>query len=193
MEQQYRDQAIEIAHWLAEEVKEMPLFESPVAQKLTNRRFDLSKKRKSFDVEGTLDESILPTTSIELAHLDVHDSRRNDVQVVPFRLTTFDIDSEAYQRSVYLNVCGRYRHDIELLQGEDLRSLFTIRAKNEWKGTDSLYEAWMIMKEKPRPQFDFKGFEDKYPEWRKEKVDIIFDNMGQLMAPEMAPEGVLLS
>ena len=119
----------------------------------------------------------------ELAHLSVYDERR-DTQVVPFRLSNFDFRSDAYLRSTYLNVCGRYENDLELLQEENLQELFAMRQRNHWNGRDSLYEAWLLLKGETRYVFDLELFELKYPDWKNEKRGMQFNVEGQIVAPE---------
>ena len=170
MENIYKEQAMMIVHWLASRLQETPLFNEsePISRPKSQKKFALSSRKRTWDVEeSSLNESILTEPSIELAHLDVYEQNRA-TDVPPYRLVTYDIDSQAYHRAVYYCLTGEIERNLNL-SGHDLRKLFETRRKYEWAGKDSLYDAWLILMDQCRPKFNLKLFEERNPGWRELK------------------------
>ena len=51
------------------------------------------------------------------------------------------------------------------LYGED-RQRFTIRHRNEWSGSDTMYDAWLLIAGLQRAGFDYDAFQEIFPKWR---------------------------
>ena len=185
MEVKYRRQAFEIIYWLAEKTKAWPIFDGQMSSPGKRVQFRLlqTKKRK-VDMSSTVTSDALPQNSLELTHLEVYD-RKHLHELVPFRMTSCEINSPQYHRSVYLDVCGRYGDDLHQLDNHDLKTLFTLREKHGWYGRDSLYDAWLLTKSSHRNGFNMEKFEEKFPNWKGKIVEMSFTQEGGLQIPKV--------
>lgn len=173
MELLFRKHAMEIIHWMADFIKDMPLWEDS----------DIRGEELNIDLETSdhytppvinlsdleeVNESILPRSTVVRAHLDVYDTTA-DTQVIPYRLTSngYDVASEEYHRSVYLDIQGKFVELINKDVGYDLEALFRSRRQVGWLGVDSLYHAWLFVNfRRSPPGFSMKLFSQRYPDWR---------------------------
>ena len=185
----FRQRAMEIIHWIATETDGMPLFDDHDIQ--TNFDEDEDEQRLmlaaeeddtpsvpefySLDLSNMryVDESILPRRSIVRAHLDVYDSLE-EPHLPPYRLFSgYDVASEDYHRSVYLNIQD-FSRSVDVNNGIDHETLFTNRYEQSWSGTDSLYHAWLLVNHGRTPKrFSMRTFAQRYPDWKMVKLAIM--------------------
>ena len=175
----FRQRAMEIIHWIAHVTRKMPLFDDHDVN--TNYGQDDGDR---LEVLGTtvvqrnllptinlpalrcVDENVLPHRAIVRAHLEVYDATVDDSNP-PYRLTGFrELDSEEYHRSVYLNLQDVSK-TIDVDAGVDVERLFRTRREQSWKGTDSLYHAWLLINHRrTHALFGMKKFAARHPDWR---------------------------
>lgn len=58
-------------------------------------------------------------------------------------------------------------------------NVYEIRNRNNWKGADSIYDAYCLIVKKPRDWFNVKEFEKVFPQWRK----FVDDNIHSKLDP----------
>ena len=144
---------MKIIHWIVTMLEGMDLFENPLNNTpkfiLSNEPIIAPQEQPVEIIDLTCDENvteaILPRAAVERAHLDVYDAS-GPLNVVPYRLTSraYDLDSQEYHHSVYLNIKGEYAKHIDL-NSIDLQTLYEVRKENMWKGVNSLYHAWLLV------------------------------------------------
>ena len=189
LEMMYRLRAMEIIHWITEQLGDLPNFDdhdivSTYGQEEEDRLQVLASNvvphqlLPNVDLPALrcVDESILPHRSIVRAHLDVYDAVQND-HLAPYRLTkpSYNLDSEEYHLSVYKNLIGEnYKQAVDVNAGVDVEMLFRNRKEQGWKGTDSLYHAWLMINHGlTHPLFDVRKFASRHPDFRQVRLKML--------------------
>ena len=73
-----------------------------------------------------------------------------------------DTNSRDYHEAVLLLAAGRYKR-AGYCENDQRR--FEIRERNNWSGTDSLYDAWLVLEGKTRKEFNYELFLLRFPGW----------------------------
>ena len=115
MEVVYRQQAMEIIHWMVSELKGMDLFQndynstpaytlSSTAPAFTPRPSDVVLQEPCFDGMETVSSDVLPRNALEMAALDVY-AATCPREEIPYRLLSrrYDVAHEAYHRYLSSN------------------------------------------------------------------------------------------
>ena len=93
-----------------------------------------------------------------MAHIDVVDAER-EADELPHRIHNGNSNSMQYHRAVYHCLIGRYEDTVDLSR-RNHHELFSSRKRNNWLGTDSLYDAWLLSNFGTcRSEFDMVKFE----------------------------------
>lgn len=178
----YTQRAMEIIHWMAEKLHDVPLFDdADVGTSYDDQVPILNRSLEPISVPDFttsdltnlryVDETILPQRTVLRAYLDAYD-HHGDVNCPPFRITSkaYALDSLAYHRSVYLNIRNPFE-SVNLDEGIDVEALFSNRKEQGWRGMDSLYHAWLLVNFRRTPsQFKMKEFAARFPDWKKKML-----------------------
>lgn len=188
---------MEIIHWIAVATAELRLFDDH--ETMTNYGQREGDRLQTTLVETTpptnllptvnlgqlreVNESVLPHRAVIRAHLDVYDATMND-HCPPYRITrATDMDSMEYHRSVYRNIQGAEK-TINVNGGYDFQDLFLARKEQGWRGTDSLYQAWLLVNYGlVHPLFSIPNFTKRFPRWREVKLKSMD------LSPTLQPSG----
>ena len=178
----FRHRAMEIVHWISTQIEGYPNFEdhdliTAYGQDEEDRLQELTTQilpgelLPQIDLPSLrcVDETVLPPRSIVRAHLDVYDAVSDD-HCPPHRLTrpSYDLQGEDYHQSVYMNLQdNNYKKAVDVDGGVDVETLFRNRREKGWKGTDSLYHAWLLVNHgRTHPLFGIKTFAARHPDFR---------------------------
>ena len=77
-----------------------------------------------------------------------------------------EINCEKYHEAV-MCLARAYWENAEIDYTASDERRFDIRFQNGWTGVDSLYDAWLIMENKRREEFDYQLFLQRYPGWEE--------------------------
>ena len=176
----YQQRAMEIIHWMAEQLHDVPLFnDSEVTTNygddqlhLINQldeRFRPPEVGPGSDLSHLryVDETVLPQRTVIRAYLDAYD-HHGDSNNPPFRITSkaYALDSSPYHESVYINIQNPH-NSVNVDEGVDVETLFQNRMEQNWKGVDSVYHAWLFVNHRRTPAlFRLKLFAERHPDWR---------------------------
>ena len=117
------------------------------------------KKLKKVRLD-VLPEKILDESYLNRDEARPHTWKRNN----KFLIYDGEIKSEEYYEAVLMLAYGYWRNQkIKYTVSDERR--FHIRYRNGWNGTDSLYDAWLLIESKRREQFNYEAFIEKYPLW----------------------------
>ena len=107
-----------------------------------------------------LPEKILDKSYLNREEARPHTWKRNN----QFLVYDGEINSEEYYEAVSMLACGYWRNQKINYTASDERR-FDIRYRNGWDGVDGLYDAWLLIENKRREQFDYEAFIEKHPHW----------------------------
>lgn len=112
---------------------------------------------------------ILFSGAVEVAHLDLFDQEEK-VNERPYRIRNGHVNKEGYHEAVHKCMQGEHDGKVDLSK-RDNQTLFEVRRRNNWRGVDSLYHGWLMANySEVAPLFEINKFEQKFPNWRSERV-----------------------
>ena len=83
----------------------------------------------------------------------------------------YDISSRTpdkeYLNKVYRLATGGYK---DINRNEELFDVYEMRQRNNWKGADSVYDAWLLSNNTPRKWFPYQKFISMLPEWETQRL-----------------------
>ena len=187
-----RRHCMSIFHYVAEQIKDMPLFEHSVnleeedgdgrGESLYND-FDFDFDSASLlntsqqnNVEQQNEESLMiprPSQDIidhALLEADAQEGIFYDANCVasPY----FDCESESTNPNYLINVMMLVADELESIElSEETLNAFRIRHRNDWQGADSIFDAWLILNSLERSWFSMSVFEDFLVNYRSENED----------------------
>lgn len=113
-----------------------------------------------------LDASILPERSVQRIQIAVEEEGSTTRCSYPLAIYDGDLRSTAYMNAVYriaLEVDCKHADYPVNTDSEH----YDRRRKYGYKQADSLYDAYLIGRWNPRPEFDYQTFTEAYPDWEE--------------------------
>ena len=180
---------MEVFHYLANELVNEPLFESSEIDDNSNtgavyNDFDYDPMVLLHTEEDQLfcfsqpsninQEHVLVNectiTQEGMEHAIIEADRRGEASSeLVFDCPFFDIEGNCsdsdYLEKVFKIASGDPSAWKSLRISETAEKVFSYRFKNEWKGADTVYDAWLLLKGMERSWFDYKAFYNQYPDF----------------------------
>ena len=176
---------MEVFHWVASEIKDMPLFstEYEVEDDRTGaiyNDFDRENPFHSEDETSELEFSFTKPTSTKSPtqkFVGVDQEEVDNVILdeigypggVFFDCMNFDCDSEypdkVYRKRVY-DLLVQEVHKIKIT--DEVLKVFEKRRSNDWQGPDSVYDLWLLGMGESRTWFPIEVFEAEYPDFQEQ-------------------------
>ncbi len=192
-------------HWAAERLKGRPLWadEEPLqtfetedegalyndftekrAAELINVR-EIEQLEFSEDLSSivasasTLTDNILPAETVEKTILNYENTTADNWtrEESDSYIVSGDINDYAYHKAVFWTTMSKHRW-ASLNPTEDDLERFERRRRNHWYHPDSMYDAWLLIEDTPRPEFDVDLLKARFPHW-EEKMKRQFDGRGK--------------
>ena len=190
---------MEVFHFLAEELKDIPLFQSSLLSQDSeeNRgavyndfdfdtgtlldnfevRFSEIANEDSSDINPAPLSQLVPSEAVENAILEADDNDGVLYEHITFDSPFFDCESptadDTYMEKVYALAMGEYKNCHG--GGERAEEIFEMRRRNKWMGPDSVYDAWLLSNRETREWFPYEVFLEKYPDWEEDREKLIME------------------
>ena len=191
-----RRHCLEIFHYVADQLKDTPLFESTNSDNLGPK---VGAVFNDFEFHTPISEEdepissqyecavsscgpsnqvtdlcdLVPQSLVDHAIVRADETVSINYSQSVINSPSFDIeneiDSDDYLKNVYYVLLREYN---EVDFNNETLQLFESRRRMNWNGKDSFYDAWLIAQLTPRSVFPFKEFKEKYPELFEEKPDV---------------------
>ena len=123
------------------------------------------------DVFSLNSDALVPQMSIDHAVLEA-DKNNEPVfyNILAFDHPDYDISSSTpdkeYLKKAHRLATGGYK---DINRSEELFNIYEMQQRNNWKGTDSVYDAWLLSNNTPRKWFPYKKFTSMFPEWERQR------------------------
>ena len=184
-----------VFHYVAHQLRDVPLFESEdvysnstssgaiyndfdhnpldLLQGSTTQEFCFSQC--SNDVSHS-EAPAVPQAAIDHAILEADKNEGILYDHLTFDSSSFDCSSDIndleYMRKVYLLATADSEAWKKLSITDETIHIFKIRHRADWKGTDSVYDAWLLSEKEMRSSFDYDKFFQLYPDYEDSRKRI---------------------
>lgn len=124
---------------------------------------------------STLPDNILPAETVEKTILNYETTTADNWtrEESDSYIVSGDINDYAYHKAVFWTTMSKHRW-ASLNPTEDDLERFERRRRNHWYHPDSMYDAWLLIEDTPRPEFDVDLLKARFPHW-EEKMKRQFD------------------
>lgn len=189
-----RRNCMEIFHFVALMLKDMPLFEHD--SQTTSKRLDYGAIYNDYDCNPTemLKEkdsgfsyvqipnvtvstpiaSIVPQQAIDYAVLEADKHESILYEHCTFDSDLFDCESSKadipYMSKVFEILTSQWT---EFRMTNKTLEVFQMRLRNDWQGPDTVYDAWLLTNKYERSWFSYKDFVKRYPGWEAYRKRIL--------------------
>jgi len=185
---------MEIFHYLAVVLKDTPLFESikapqrrPTSGAIYNDvdfnignllTFDMSfSQTTNVEENDSEDENcFIPAGSVEKSILEADDVEGALYQHLVFDTEYMDTTTriardEQYLEKVYAILTKDWPAIVSQMRPTTIE-IYQMRHRNEWKGADSVYDAWLLSSKLRRRWFANCKFHALYPKWKEAHLEL---------------------
>ena len=109
---------------------------------------------------------VVPSETVDRALLVYEDENTEDWMRPENEayVATGDINEFSYHKAVFLVTMSK-RHWKELNPNDEDLERFRRRRKYDWSKSDSMYDAWLLIENTPRKDFDIQLFKERFPQW----------------------------
>lgn len=129
------------------------------------------------------DMELVPRRAVEHALLEADQHESIFCDFLSFQSNLYDIETVEvnlqYMEKVYKIATVEKEKDFDEIVIDDyVTDIFDMRRRNNWKGADSVYDAWLIVHGYKREWFPYSRFFRKYPD-AKEKIEqrrLLYEN-----------------
>ena len=189
-----RRNCMEIFHYVAEQTKDMPLFEcggesgvnieTSDGALYNDHDYDASELVQDCDQEGdlytqstnlsddvTVDKDVLvPQSAVDHAILEADKTEGTLYNALSIDHDLVDMTSgprdPEYLDKVYKLVVFEWRNILTKITEETVK-VYEMKHRLNWHGADSVYDAWLISMKLQRNWFPYGKFNRLFPHWRK--------------------------
>ena len=169
---------MEVFHFLADTLKDTPLFESTIitTQERTGAIYNDFDKENPFGEDSSDDEEPLIITQettgdiqpicsqddVDHALLEAERLEGLFSDSLTFHTELFDCTSETPDID-YLEKVNKLRETgLSAIVNDEAEMMFAIRKRQQWKGPDSVYDAWLIEQGESRSWFPLQQFRELF-------------------------------
>ncbi|XP_066926777.1 uncharacterized protein [Clytia hemisphaerica] len=178
-----RKNCMEVFHWVALQLKDVPIFSCPIREKTKDgacyNDFDNENPFSSDDSDALEFSFTQPTAAEEVANAQPGPSRPSSsssrsktfedvLDETYYMLENFDRYASnpdyQYREKVY-KLLKEYR-EVRVPMPDEILKKYRQRYESDWQGADTVYDMFLLGKQKERSWFPYEIFEAEYPDYQ---------------------------